>query len=97
MRIDQSRHQRGAGAVDDRRAMSGKRPQAPADMLEAVALNDDLAGEGIFARAVEHPHIRENDVVIAVSMTRGWSGIKPGDGSRFVSHVMTPFCSWAVP
>ena len=65
MRVDHAGHQRRAHAVDHRRAaVPPPRSRAEArgaagDLLDAVALDQHLAGVGIFAGGIEDAHIGE--------------------------------------
>ena len=65
MRIDQSGHEGRPHAVDDGVAMASARRceprRAAGNLFDAVALNDHLAGVGIFTAGVENAHIREVD------------------------------------
>ncbi len=64
VRVDHARHQRGAHAVDDRRAAhrAGTEARAaPRHLLDAVALDQHLAGVGVLAGRVEDADIGEED------------------------------------
>ena len=60
--LDHARHQRGARAVDHRGADGRDRPRAAADAQDAVALDQNVAGKGRRARAVDDPHVGEEHV-----------------------------------
>ncbi len=64
MRVDHPRHQRGAHAVDDSRAAHGAGAETGAaarHLLDAIALDKNLARIGIFAGRIENAHIGEKD------------------------------------
>ena len=63
MGLDQPRHQRGAAAIDDSGALLRERFARLADLLDAIALDQDLARIGSGTGAVENGDIREQGAV----------------------------------